>query len=73
VAIRLKSGEELRNRQEINRGAAERPLSDSDIIEKFRGNAATATGAAATERLAAAVLGLEQSDDLTAFADRLAG
>lgn len=42
VIIKTHSGQTLKHREEINRGAAERPLSNEEIIEKFRANAATA-------------------------------
>ena len=50
VIIKTKDGRTLSHREEINRGAAERPLTNQEIIEKFRINAAIAT---TTEKLSA--------------------
>jgi 2-methylcitrate dehydratase PrpD len=73
VLVRLNSGATLRHREEINRGAPDRPLSDADIVEKFRGNAALALSASAAERVEAAVLGLDSAPDARALAATLAG
>ena len=40
VVVRLRDGRELRKREAVNRGSADRPLSNADIVEKFRANAA---------------------------------
>ena len=50
VVIETRDGRTLSHREEINRGAAERPLTNQEIIEKFRINAAIAT---TTEKLSA--------------------
>lgn len=61
MIVTLKNGQKLSHREHINRGAAERPLANSEIVEKFRDNAATAFDAATVERMEAGVLGLEQA------------
>lgn len=38
VALRLKDGRELRRREAVNRGSADRPLSNDDIAAKFMEN-----------------------------------
>ncbi len=40
VRIALKDGEQVAAREEINRGAPDRPLSELEIVEKYRANAA---------------------------------
>jgi 2-methylcitrate dehydratase PrpD len=40
VVVRLRGGRELRKREAVNRGSADRPLSNADILAKFRANAA---------------------------------
>jgi len=73
LRIRLKDGRTISERQHINRGAPERPLSDQDIIDKYRGNAATAVSPKVSARIEAAVLALDSHDDVGALAAQLAG
>ena len=40
VVVRLKDGRELRRREAVNRGSADRPLSNDDIVAKFMDNGA---------------------------------
>lgn len=58
LVVRLRDGRTLRHREEVNRGAPDRPLSNADIIEKYRGNAALALDPAASRRIEGAVLGM---------------
>ncbi|WP_270937942.1 MmgE/PrpD family protein [Falsiroseomonas oryzae] len=73
VVVKLKDGRTLRHREQVNRGAPDRPLADADIVEKFRGNAALALSAANAARVEAAVLGLDAAPDAQALAGALAG
>jgi 2-methylcitrate dehydratase PrpD len=73
VVVRLAGGRELRQREEINRGAAERPITNEEVIAKFMDNALTATTAARARAIAAAVLGLDRGVSARALADTLAG
>ncbi|HUS95203.1 MAG TPA: MmgE/PrpD family protein [Hyphomicrobiaceae bacterium] len=59
VIITMQDGRELRHREHINRGVADRPLSNDDIIAKFRDNAAMAVNTETVDRQQAAMLGLE--------------
>lgn len=59
VIVKLTDGRTLSHREHINRGAAERPLSNGEIVEKFRANASTATDVATVARMERAMLGLE--------------
>jgi hypothetical protein len=43
----------------VNRGAADRPLSNEEIVAKFRANAATAFNGDIVARMEAAMLGLD--------------
>jgi 2-methylcitrate dehydratase PrpD len=72
VIVKLASGRTLRHREEVNRGAPDRPLADGDIVEKFRGNAALALSGDAAARVEAAVLGLDAAADARALAAALA-
>ncbi len=66
VIITLDDGRTLRHREHINRGAADRPLSNDDIIEKFRANAAMTTDGDSIERMLGAMLGLEAAPNAVA-------
>lgn len=66
VVISLTDGRTVSHREHINRGAAERPLTNGEIVEKFRANAATASDPAKVERMERAMLGLETAADAAA-------
>ena len=53
VIVRLSDGRELRHREAINRGAADRPLSNPEVEAKFMENAAS-------QRIRELVLGMER-------------
>ena len=53
VIVRLADGRELRHRESVNRGAADRPLSNPEVEAKFMDNAAS-------QRIRELVLGMEQ-------------
>jgi 2-methylcitrate dehydratase PrpD len=63
VIVTLEDGRTLSHREHVNRGAAERPLTNGEIVEKFRANAATAFGPLAVERMERAMLSLETASD----------
>jgi 2-methylcitrate dehydratase PrpD len=48
------------------KGAPENPLSEGEVLEKFRANASLAVGGASVDTLEDAILTLEEQDDLTA-------
>lgn len=73
VIVRTKDGRELAHREQINRGASDRPLSADDIVKKYRENAAMALSHSALDRIEEAVLGLDDITDTPAFAALLAG
>ena len=59
VIVTLKDGRELRHREAINRGAADRPLSSDDIVAKFLENALTAVAPQRAQAILNAVLDLD--------------
>lgn len=59
VVVTLKSGKVLREREAVNRGAVDRPLTAADITQKFRENAARMLGADRVSAIETAVLGIE--------------
>ena len=70
LVARLHDGRTLRHREEVNRGAPDRPLTNADIVAKYRGNAATALSPGAAARVEAAVLSLADHP-ASALADAL--
>jgi len=72
VIITLRGGRTLGHREAVNRGNGERPLSEAEIIEKFRSNAARAVSCDKARTIETIVLALDQAADANAFADRLA-
>jgi 2-methylcitrate dehydratase PrpD len=65
VHIRLKDGRVISDTQEHNRGAAENPMTDEELRVKFDENSAGILSAPERERLAEAIQGLEQVDDVS--------
>jgi len=61
VIVELRDGLQLRHREAINRGAADRPLSADDIIAKYRENAHTAIAPQAAQRVLDAVLNVDSA------------
>jgi len=58
VIVRTSDGRELRRREPVNRGSADRPLSNADILAKFMENASYA-GVSNPEKIAYAILELD--------------
>ncbi|TBU90300.1 MmgE/PrpD family protein [Phytopseudomonas dryadis] len=59
VIVTLRDGRQLRHREAINRGAADRPLSSADIVAKYRDNAHTAVAPQRAEAILDAVFNLD--------------
>jgi 2-methylcitrate dehydratase PrpD len=63
VQIALTDGRVLVHREAMNRGCADRPLSNADIVEKFTDNARRSVSARAAAAVRDAVLSLDRADD----------
>ena len=59
VIVTLKNGEVIREREAVNRGAVDRPLTAEDIIQKYRQTAARGLEAERVLDIEKAVLGME--------------
>ena len=70
VQIALKDGRTLTYREAMNRGCADRPLSNAEIVDKFTGNARLSLSARQADEVRAAVLGLDRAPDARAALDR---
>jgi 2-methylcitrate dehydratase PrpD len=71
VIVNLRGGRTLNHREAINRGNGERPLSEADIVEKFRSNAARAVSRDKAQAIETLLLSLDQAADAGHLADRL--
>ena len=71
LRIRLRGGRVLEHHEPINRGCAERPLTEDEVREKFRRNALRVLPPRQVEAAIAAVAALERQPDLAAFASTL--
>ena len=71
VKISLKDGRTLVQREAINRGCADRPLCNQEIVDKFMGNARMSLSARQADAVRDAVLGLEEASDVRAVIDRI--
>ena len=73
MVVRTRDGRELRHREEINRGADERPLTNGEIAEKYMENARLTVDGPRALAIRNAVLDLDRCEDVRAVADVLAG
>ena len=73
VTVTMRDGRQFEHRESVNRGADANPLTDSDILDKFHGNAGPVIGHAAAERLADIVLCIETAPDLAELTQALTG
>lgn len=64
VTVRTRDGRHLEEAVMTNRGGLDRPLSDAELAEKFRDNAARSLPPRAVEALSVAALGLPSLPDL---------
>ena len=71
VIVTTRDGRELRHREEINRGASDRPLSGSDIEKKFMQNVTLTTSPARAQQLIDTVLTLDRATSARAVAEAL--
>lgn len=65
VVVSTKDGREFVHTEKVNRGAAERALTEAEIVEKYEANARVAVDAARAEAVKQAVLGMAESDGRT--------
>ena len=72
VVVRTRDGRELRHREEINRGADERPLTNGEIAGKYMENARLTVDGPRAVAIRNAVLDLDRYDDVRAVAALLA-
>lgn len=61
LTIHMTDGTSVEHNEPVNRGAADRPLSNAEIVEKYRDNAALWAAPAKVAAMEAAMLGLEDA------------
>jgi 2-methylcitrate dehydratase PrpD len=71
VVVRMRDGRELRQREAVNRGSADRPLSNADIVDKFMSNAAYGASPQEGLQVSKAILGMDEGAPARALADAL--
>jgi len=59
VVVQLKDGRKLAHREQINRGAPNRPLSNEEIVAKFMDNAQLAVSASRAGEMRDAILAMD--------------
>src|SRR5690606_8112113 len=62
VIVELKAGRTLSHREHINRGADTRPITNEEIVSKFRENAGTVLKAEAIDRIQSLIQNIEKYD-----------
>ena len=72
VIVTMNDGRELRHREEVNRGAADRPITNAEIERKFMDNARLAVCASRAEEIRDLVLGMDRGPDAIDLAEGLA-
>jgi 2-methylcitrate dehydratase PrpD len=72
VVVEMDDGKIVAHREQINRGAAERPITEREIVDKFYQNAALAIPHERAERILDAVLRLDAMADVQTLAELLA-
>jgi 2-methylcitrate dehydratase len=60
VTVTTKDGRSFSRQEDFAKGSPERPLSDEDVVDKFRSNASHAMAAKAMDRIVDATFGLER-------------
>jgi 2-methylcitrate dehydratase PrpD len=73
VTIHTRDGRDLHRREQMNRGSAGNPMSESDIKEKYLDNATRAVDRERAEDIMRRVLKLEYEDDLVPLGQALSG
>ena len=72
VIVTTVDGRELRHREEVNRGAAERPISNGDVESKFMDNATLAVSRTRAAEIRDLVLAMDRMADIAELAEGLA-
>ena len=72
VVVTTMDGREFRQREEINRGAADRPISNEDIVKKFMDNAGLAVPAERAAQIRDLVLTMDRGVQASDLAEGLA-
>lgn len=72
LVIHTRDGREVRHREQVNRGAADRPLTPDEIHKKFLANAAHAVPRADADRIVDVILNLDEAEDARTVLAQLA-
>jgi 2-methylcitrate dehydratase PrpD len=72
LKVRMRNGEVLEAREDVDRGSPERPLSDSEIVAKFEANAGRIFRRSHVERLRDMILDIDRLPDVGLLMEQLA-
>lgn len=72
VEVTTTDGRVLRHREDIHRGAAERPIGEADVIDKFRNNARRAVDSGRADEICRTLMSLDTLSDTRALKGLLA-
>lgn len=72
VILRMSDGQELRRREQINRGSSDRPLTNGEVDAKYFENAALSVSRRRAGEVRDAILGLDSALSSREFAETLA-
>jgi 2-methylcitrate dehydratase PrpD len=72
VRLHRRDGSTVSHREQINRGAEERPLSREDVLTKFNSNAVRAVSSGEADRIRSSVEGILEDRTAMEFAESLA-
>ncbi len=73
VIVQTRDGKEYRHREQVNRGAADRPLSNAEIVAKYDANAVLGVSARRAAQIRELVLNLDELPDAGLLAAALGG
>jgi hypothetical protein len=62
IIIPMKNGERFSHREQINRGAPDSPLTESDIVAKFMSNAELAVARPRAKQIRDSILAMDEPD-----------
>ena len=73
LIVRLKDGSEVHHREDINRGAGERPITNDEVVVKFLDNAGLVMSREKAERIRDALLALDSVPDARGLVASICG
>lgn len=73
VVVKTRDGRTLHHREQINRGAEDRPLTDDDVVNKFRENVMLCHSRSFADRILDEIYSIDHCENVVNFAESLQG